>query len=68
MPHTLTFDTETPGYNHDVTINQLASPFDQNNGRWVLEAVLTPGKYRYFCTIPGHTRMVGEFTVTGGPT
>ncbi|GLZ00113.1 copper-binding protein [Actinoplanes sp. NBRC 103695] len=67
MPHTLTFDTSTEGYNHDVTINQLASPFDQNNGRWVLQTTLTPGKYRYFCTIPGHSTMVGEFTVTGGP-
>ncbi|MDQ3788514.1 MAG: copper-binding protein [Actinomycetota bacterium] len=27
---------------------------------------LTPGKYRYFCTIPGHSTMVGEFTVEGG--
>lgn len=67
MPHTLTFDTSTEGYNHDVTVNQLASPFDQNNGRWVIDVVLTPGKYRYFCTIPGHSTMAGEFTVTGGP-
>ena len=27
---------------------------------------LTPGKYRYFCSIPGHGSMVGEFTVTAG--
>ena len=66
MSHTLTFDTSTPGYNHDVTINQLANPLDDNNGRWVLSAVLTPGKYRYFCTVPGHSTMVGEFTVTEG--
>jgi hypothetical protein len=66
MPHTLTFDTTTDGYNHDVTVNQLASPFDQNNGRWILNVTLTPGKYRYFCTMPGHSSMVGEFTVTGG--
>ncbi|MEV6637409.1 copper-binding protein [Actinoplanes sp. NPDC051470] len=67
MPHTLTFDTSAEGYNHDVNVNQLASPFDQNNGRWVIDVVLTPGKYRYFCSIPGHSTMVGEFTVTGGP-
>ena len=33
MPHTLTFDTTTEGYNHDVNLNILASPFDTNNGR-----------------------------------
>src|SRR5688572_12980590 len=32
MPHTLTFDTTTDGYNHDVNLNILASPFDANNG------------------------------------
>ncbi|MEV6492459.1 plastocyanin/azurin family copper-binding protein [Actinoplanes sp. NPDC051633] len=67
MPHTLTFDTSTPGYNHDVTLNILASPFDANNGRHTATVTLTPGRYRYFCTIPGHSTMVGEFTVTGGP-
>src|SRR5690349_23590692 len=25
MPHTLTFDTSTAGYNHDVTLNILAN-------------------------------------------
>ncbi len=30
MPHTLTFDTTTAGYNHDVNLNILASPFDPN--------------------------------------
>jgi plastocyanin len=67
MPHTLTFDTSTPGYNHDVTLNILASPFDANNGRHTATVTLTPGRYRYFCTIPGHSTMAGEFTVTGGP-
>jgi plastocyanin len=67
MPHTLTFDTETPGYNHDVGYNQLANPFDQNNGRWTATVTLTPGKYRYHCVIPGHTTMVGELIVTDGP-
>jgi hypothetical protein len=33
MSHTLTFDTSTPGYNHDVTLDILANPFDANGGR-----------------------------------
>jgi len=66
MSHTLTFDTQTPGYNHDVNANILANPFDANNGRWEVPVTLTPGKYRFHCTIPGHSTMVGEFTVTGG--
>ncbi|HWM04844.1 MAG TPA: hypothetical protein VNP92_21100 [Actinophytocola sp.] len=66
MAHTLTFDTQTAGYNHDVSLNILASPFDANNGRHEAQVTLTPGKYRYFCTIPGHSTMTGEFTVTGG--
>jgi len=67
MSHTLTFDVSTPGYNHDVNVNILANPFDANNGRWEATVNLTPGTYRYFCTIPGHSTMVGEFTVTGDP-
>jgi plastocyanin len=66
MSHTLTFDTSTPGYNHDVNLNILANPLDANNGRHEATVTLTPGTYRYFCTIPGHSTMVGEFTVTGG--
>ncbi|GAB3164088.1 hypothetical protein GCM10027258_85210 [Amycolatopsis stemonae] len=66
MSHTLTFDTSTPGYNHDVSLNILANPFDTNNGRHEATVKLTPGKYRYFCTIPGHTAMVGEFVVSDG--
>jgi plastocyanin len=66
MPHTLTFDTTTDGYNHDVNLNILASPFDVNNGRHQATVTLTPGKYRYFCSIPGHSTMVGELVVTNG--
>jgi plastocyanin len=66
MPHTLTFDTSSPGYNHDVSLNILANPFDANNGRHEATVTLTPGKYRYYCTIPGHSTMAGEFTVTNG--
>ncbi|MCY1138110.1 plastocyanin/azurin family copper-binding protein [Actinoplanes sp. Pm04-4] len=68
MPHTLTFDTSTAGYNHDVTLNILANPFDANNGRHEATVTLTPGRYRYFCSIPGHSTMVGEFVVTDGGT
>jgi len=66
MSHTLTFDTSTPGYNHDVTLDILANPFDANNGRYEAEVELTPGTYRYFCAIPGHSTMVGELVVTEG--
>ena len=66
MPHTLTFDTSTAGYNHDVNLNILASPFDANNGRHTATVTLTPGRYRYFCAIPGHLSMAGEFVVTEG--
>ncbi|MCB7136042.1 OmpL47-type beta-barrel domain-containing protein [Cellulosimicrobium marinum] len=64
MSHTLTFDTSTPGYNHDVDLNILASPFDANGGLHEAEVVLTPGTYRYFCAIPGHGEMWGELVVT----
>jgi putative lipoic acid-binding regulatory protein len=66
MNHTLTFDRSTPGYNHDVDVNIYAYPDDGSNGRHEVQVNLTPGKYRYFCAIPGHTAMVGEFTVTDG--
>jgi plastocyanin len=66
MPHTLTFDQTTDGYNHDVALNILASPFDANDGRHEVAVTLTPGRYRYFCTMPGHAQMVGEFTVSDG--
>ncbi len=66
MTHTLTFDTSTPGYNHDVSLNIIASPFDADGGRHVAQVNLTPGKYRYSCVIPGHGQMVGELVVTEG--
>ncbi|GAB2479304.1 hypothetical protein GCM10027063_21310 [Promicromonospora xylanilytica] len=64
MSHTLTFDTSTPGYNHDVDLDILANPYDNNGGRYEAEVVLTPGTYRYFCAIPGHSTMAGELVVT----
>ncbi|MFG1705133.1 OmpL47-type beta-barrel domain-containing protein [Nonomuraea sp. M3C6] len=65
MTHTLTFDISTPGYNHDVNLNIIASPFDAGGGRHEVQVNLTPGKYRFFCAIPGH-QMVGELVVTDG--
>ncbi|MBF8191431.1 copper-binding protein [Nonomuraea sp. K274] len=66
MTHTLTFDVSTPGYNHDVTVNIIASPIDGTGGRHEAQVNLTPGKYRFFCAIPGHGQMVGELVVTDG--
>ncbi|GGS60208.1 OmpL47-type beta-barrel domain-containing protein [Actinokineospora fastidiosa] len=66
MPHTLTFDTSTPGYNHDVALDIIANPFDASGGRHQAQVTLSPGKYRYFCAIPGHGQMVGELVVTDG--
>ncbi|MFI7454917.1 OmpL47-type beta-barrel domain-containing protein [Nonomuraea sp. NPDC049714] len=66
MTHTLTFDTSTPGYNHDVSLNIIASPFDADGGRHIAQVNLTPGKYRYSCAIPGHPEMTGELVVTEG--
>jgi len=65
MPHTLTFDTSTEGYNHDVNVNLFTSPFT-NGGVAQQTVTLTPGRYRYFCSIPGHSGMVGELVVTAG--
>lgn len=66
MPHTVTFDTSNPDYNNDVTLNLMASPEDAQGGVQTAEVVLTPGTYRFFCTIPGHGMMTGTFTVTEG--
>jgi hypothetical protein len=65
MPHTLTFDTSTAGYNHDVNVNITASPYDPNKGRYEVQVNLTAGKYRYFCAMAGH-QMTGELVVTDG--
>ncbi|MFC9239966.1 OmpL47-type beta-barrel domain-containing protein [Streptomyces decoyicus] len=66
MPHTLTFDTSDPEYNQDVTLNILANPGDAQGGKHTAEVTLTPGRYRYHCTIPGHTAMQGVLVVTDG--
>ncbi|MGW5336160.1 OmpL47-type beta-barrel domain-containing protein [Streptomyces bauhiniae] len=64
MPHTLTFDVSDPEYNHDVPVNILANPGDDSGGRHAVDVTLTPGRYRYFCSIPGHSQMQGILTVT----
>ncbi|MEU0279301.1 OmpL47-type beta-barrel domain-containing protein [Streptomyces sp. NPDC088147] len=64
MPHTLTFDVSDPEYNNDVQLNILANPGDANGGKYTAEVNLTPGKYRFHCSIPGHGQMTGVLTVT----
>ncbi|WP_199791317.1 OmpL47-type beta-barrel domain-containing protein [Streptomyces sp. 142MFCol3.1] len=66
MPHTLTFDVSDPEYNNDVPLNILANPNDDQGGRHTAEVTLTPGRYRFFCTMPGHERMQGILVVTEG--
>lgn len=66
MPHTLTFDVSDPEYNNDVPLNILANPGDDQGGRHTAEVTLTPGRYRFHCTIPGHGAMQGILTVTEG--
>ncbi|MGW1933708.1 OmpL47-type beta-barrel domain-containing protein, partial [Streptomyces sp. NPDC001919] len=66
MPHTLTFDVSDPEYNNDVPLNILANPGDANGGRHTAEVTLTPGRYLFKCTIPGHGQMQGILTVTEG--
>jgi len=66
MPHTLTFVTGDPDYNSDVQLNILANPNDANGGRHTAEVTLTPGRYKYYCTIPGHGEMQGVLVVTEG--
>ncbi|RST17372.1 DUF1080 domain-containing protein [Streptomyces sp. WAC05374] len=66
MPHTLTFDVSDPEYNNDVPLNILANPNDDRGGKHTAQVTLTPGRYRFFCTIPGHGAMQGILTVTEG--
>ncbi|UNZ16573.1 family 16 glycoside hydrolase [Streptomyces sp. 891-h] len=65
MSHTLTFVTSDPDYNQDVDLNILASPNDAQGGKHTAEVTLTPGTYKYHCTIPGHQQMQGTLVVTG---
>ncbi|MCL7425993.1 OmpL47-type beta-barrel domain-containing protein [Streptomyces sp. YS415] len=66
MPHTLTFATSDPEFNSDVQLNILATPGDDMGGRHTAEVTLTPGRYFYSCTIPGHGQMQGILVVTEG--
>ncbi|MFG2126681.1 OmpL47-type beta-barrel domain-containing protein [Streptomyces sp. NPDC048751] len=66
MPHTLTFETSDPEFNDDVQLNILANPNDDQGGRHTAEVTLTPGRYFYHCTIPGHGQMQGILVVTEG--
>ncbi|WP_062214805.1 plastocyanin/azurin family copper-binding protein [Streptomyces sp. NBRC 109706] len=64
MAHTLTFDVSNSQYNNDVRVNILANPNDAKGGLHEIDVELTPGTYRYFCTIPGHLAMQGTLVVT----
>ncbi|MEU3183294.1 family 16 glycoside hydrolase [Streptomyces sp. NPDC006923] len=66
MPHTLTFDVSNSDYNNDVPLNILANPSDANGGKYTAEVDLSPGTYRFFCSMPGHNMMTGILTVTEG--
>ncbi|MFI8890095.1 OmpL47-type beta-barrel domain-containing protein [Streptomyces paradoxus] len=66
MPHTLTFVTSDPEFNGDVQLNILANPNDAQGGKHTAQVTLTPGRYFYHCTIPGHGQMQGILTVTEG--
>ncbi|MFE7793926.1 OmpL47-type beta-barrel domain-containing protein [Streptomyces sp. NPDC057460] len=66
MPHTLTFSVSDPEFNNDVPVNILANPGDDQGGRHTVEVTLTPGRYFYHCTMPGHQAMQGILTVTDG--
>ncbi|MFJ3444405.1 OmpL47-type beta-barrel domain-containing protein [Streptomyces sp. NPDC086081] len=66
MPHTLTFVTSDPEFNSDVQLNLLANPNDAQGGKHTAQVTLTPGRYFYHCTIPGHGQMQGILTVTEG--
>ncbi|MDL2078518.1 DUF1080 domain-containing protein [Streptomyces sp. GXMU-J15] len=66
MPHTLTFVTSDPEFNSDVELNILANPNDDQGGRHTAQVTLTPGRYFYHCTIPGHGQMQGILVVTEG--
>ena len=66
MPHTLTFSVSDPEFNNDVQLNILANPSDSEGGKHSVEVTLSPGRYFYHCTIPGHGSMQGILTVTEG--
>ncbi|MFH8436896.1 OmpL47-type beta-barrel domain-containing protein [Streptomyces sp. NPDC018007] len=66
MPHTLTFSVSDPEFNDDVQLNILANPGDASGGKHSVEVTLSPGRYFYHCTIPGHGMMQGILTVTEG--
>jgi plastocyanin len=66
MPHTLTFDVSDPEYNNDVPLNILANPNDDQGGKHSVDVTLTPGRYRFYCTMPGHEQMQGTLVVTEG--
>ncbi|HEY6636912.1 MAG TPA: plastocyanin/azurin family copper-binding protein [Solirubrobacterales bacterium] len=76
-PGNLTVDYDNPSQvPHSIAIatangNVLGETQPSTNGVETLQIPdLTPGKYVFYCTVPGHREagMEGNLTVTGGPT
>jgi plastocyanin len=76
-PGNLTIDYDNPSpVPHSIAVatangNVLGETTPAANGKQTLDVSdLAPGKYIFYCTVPGHREagMEGNLTVTGGPT
>ena len=76
-PGNLTIDYDNPSpVPHSIAVatangNVLGETTPAANGKQTLDITnLAPGKYVFYCTVPGHREggMEGDLTVTGGPT
>ena len=76
-PGNLTIDYDNPSpVPHSIAVatangNVLGETTPAANGKQTLEVTdLAPGKYVFYCTVPGHREagMEGDLTVSGGPT
>jgi plastocyanin len=76
-PGNLTIDYDNPSpVPHSIAVatangNVLGQTTPAANGTQTLDVTdLAPGKYIFYCTVPGHREagMEGNLTVTGGPT
>jgi plastocyanin len=77
QPGNLTIDYDNPSpVPHSIAVatangNVLGETTPAANGKQTLDVTnLAPGKYVFYCTVPGHREggMEGNLTVTGGPT
>ena len=76
-PGNLTIDYDNPSpVPHSIAVatangNVLGETTPAANGTQTLDLTdIAPGKYIFYCTVPGHREggMEGDLTVTGGPT